>query len=308
MKNAKYLLTVVLLGFGFLNCPGKSNSSSSMDTLLPIALLGASKKQTGVGTGGSGARCSSSSDCNASTVCVSGYNLDSAFSTSICYLIPTANIMTVNGTAVTGTINDTTQLVDYNISIPSAGTYLLAAFAPSVSSLDLVIQIMQADGRTIVTGQVDATGSGLRERTIYNFPASGIYRLRVASFYTSGTFGGSFSAQIVSQAVSGGGSCNFITSGVGSYCQDFSPGSTFNSSACSGGTFSSNQSCATVNSGASPTVSGRCTYSPNIALSSGQGFTTRVYYSAGTGVAVPFSPSAASTDCSSVDSIDSIFQ
>jgi hypothetical protein len=167
--------------------------------------------------------------------------------------------------------------------------------------MDLVLEITDSTGTSILSS-ADLGATGIRERIRYNFTSTGNYRIRVKSYYTSGTFGGSFRVHIgnTPSSISGGGSCNYFTAAGGSSCYDFATGSTYISTFCTGGggSYSAANTCATVNAAATPTISGRCLHTSNSNLTNGQGVAVRNYYSAGTGIVTPVNTVAGSGDCS----------
>lgn len=322
--NINYTLPflILLLSFSlFINCPGSTDKKDdSTKNLFILSALSSSSKSssssssssssTGVGTGTSGSSCSSNSDCNSSTVCVSGYYLNQSTVTSKCTTIPTSSgTISINGAASSGTIASSTPIIDFDITISTTGNYVITMF-PTTSTLDSAVQIFDSTGRTSVNSITDSTTAGSRERLLYNFTTAGSYKIRAANYYTSGTFGGGFKIQVANSpsSVSGGGSCNFFSSASGSNCYDFSNGSTFVTGFCSGGTYSAGSSCATVNAGVTPTISGRCLYSPNSSFSNGQGLVVRNYYSAGTGIVSAVNTATGTSDCTTLDSTGSIFQ
>ncbi len=316
--NINYTLPIFsILAALLINCP--SSNEKKDDTTKNLLILSALSKSssssgsgTGTGTGTDGSSCTTNSDCNSSTVCVSGYNLNQTTTTSKCTTIPASSgTITINGTASSGTISSSAPIVDYTLTISTPGNYLITMF-PTTSTLDSVLQIYDSTGRTSVNSSIDSTLSGLRERVLYNFTTAGTYRIRAASYYLSGTFGGGFKVQVANtpSSVSGGGSCNFFSNGTASSCYDFSSGSTYVSGACNGGTYNATSSCATVNAAATPTVSVRCLYAFNSIFSNGHGLVVRNYYSAGTGIGAAVSTGQGSTDCNSIDggSTNIIFQ
>ncbi|TGK81538.1 hypothetical protein EHQ24_09520 [Leptospira noumeaensis] len=277
-----------------LNCSSKPENSSEDSLLL---LLLAAPRSTSTGSGTDGVACTSNANCASGFLCVSAFNLNQTNTTDRCKAIPTTSgSITINGTSSSGNILTNSPLVDFDLNVTSPGNHLITAFT-STSTVDLVLELTNSTGTVVITKTDTNPSSSSRERLLENL-AIGSYRVRVKSFYVSGTFGGNIKVQAANSPtlVGSGGSCNFIANGS---CYDFSVGGNHNAGVCSGGTYSSTNSCATVNAAASPTISGRCLFSINAATTNGQGLVTRVYYSAGTGVAAPVSNSAGSGDCNS---------
>ncbi|WP_125172369.1 hypothetical protein [Leptospira levettii] len=264
--------------------------------------------RSGSGTGTDGAACTSDANCASGFLCVSAFNLNQTTITNRCKAIPTTSgSITINGNSSNGTILSNSPLVDFGLNITSAGNHIVTAFT-STSTLDLVLEITNAAG-TVVTHSSDTNGSGASRERIKDNLAIGSYRVRVKSYYVSGTFGGTIRVQVANNPtlVSSGGSCNFLTNAGGSSCYDFSLGSTHTTALCgSGGTYSATNSCATVNAGAAPTISGRCLFSINATATNGQGLVTRSYYSAGTGVVTPVNNTVGAADCNTLDNLERV--
>ncbi|TGK49995.1 hypothetical protein EHQ16_12915 [Leptospira kanakyensis] len=301
----KKLIQFVVFFVFILNCSSKSENSSEDSLLL---LLLAAPKSTSTGTGTDGAACTSDANCASGFLCVSAFNLNQSTTTNRCKAIPTSSgSITINGTASNGTIVTNSPLVDFDLNITSTADHIITAFT-TTSSVDLVLEITNAAG-TVVRNSSDTNTSGAsRERIKDNFTI-GTYRVRVKSYFVSGVFGGTVKVQVVNNpsAVNSGGSCNFLTNAGGSSCFDFSAGNTFSSALCGpGGTYNATSSCATVNAGAAPTISGRCSYSINSTTANGQGIVTRVYYSAGTGVVAPVNNTVGVTDCNTLDNLERV--
>ncbi|MCW7460711.1 serine-rich family protein [Leptospira limi] len=293
-------MKIISVFFAFLfflqNCSSPKPELSVEDT-LSLLIFTSSRTTVTSGNGTDGATCTSNSQCATGFTCVSGFNLDQSTTTSRCKAIPaTSGSIVINGTASTGTITSNSPLVDFDLTVTSGGNHIITAFT-STSTIDLVLELTNAAGVTLVTSTDTNTTGSSRERLKENLSV-GSYRVRVKSYYVSGTFGGNVRVQVANNpsSVSSGGSCNFLANGN---CYDFSVGSTHTSGLCSGGTYSATNSCATVNAGASPTISARCLFSINGSTANGQGLVTRVYYSAGTGVTSAVSYSTASGDCNS---------
>ncbi|MBM9548683.1 hypothetical protein JWG40_16780 [Leptospira sp. 201903074] len=272
-----------------------------------LLLLLAAPRSGSSGTGTDGSACTSNANCASGFLCVSAFNLDQTSTTDRCKTIPTTSgNIAINGTPSNDSIITPRPLVDFDLNVTSAGNHIITAFT-TTSTVDLVLELTNAAG-TVVISATDTNPSGnSRERLKENL-AIGTYRVRVKSYFVSGNFGGTVKVQVVNNptAVSSGGSCNFLTNAGGSSCFDFSAGNTFTSALCgAGGTYNATSSCATVNAGATPTISGRCSYSINSTTANGQGIVTRVYYSAGTGVVAAVNNTVASGDCNG-NTLDSL--
>lgn len=297
MKN--YTLFAILFIF-VLNCSSAKPESSSEDTLL-LLLLAAPRSSGSTGTGTDGVACTSNANCASGFLCVSAFNLNQTSTTDRCKAIPTTSgSIAINGTSSNDSIIALRPLVDFDLNVTSAGNHIITAFS-TTSTVDLVLELTNAAGTVVISATDTNPSSSSRERLKENL-AIGTYRVRVKSYYVSGTFGGTVRVQVANNPtlVSSGGSCNFLTYAGGSSCFDFSVGNTYTAALCgAGGTYSSTNSCATVNAGAAPTISGRCLFSINGTTTNGQGLVTRSYYSAGTGVVAPVNGATGSGDCNS---------
>ncbi|MCW7479761.1 hypothetical protein [Leptospira kanakyensis] len=212
-------------------------------------------------------------------LCVSAFNLNQTTTTDRCKAIPTTSgSITINGTSSSGSIVTNSPLVDFDLNVTSSGNHIITAFT-STSTVDLILELTNSAGTVVISKTDTNSTSSSRERLLENL-AIGTYCVRVKSYFVSGVFGGNIKVQVANNPtlVGSGSSCNFIANGS---CYDFSVGGNHNAGVCSGGTYSSTNSCATVNAGASPTISGRCLFSINATTANGQGLVSRVYYSAG---------------------------
>ncbi|MCG6140367.1 hypothetical protein [Leptospira mtsangambouensis] len=302
-----YTLFTILFIF-VLNCSSSKPDTSAEDSLL-LLLLASPRSSASTGTGTDGASCTSNFNCASGFLCVSAFNLDQTSTTDRCKAIPTTSgSIAINGTSSNGTIISLRPLLDFDLNVTSAGNHIITAFS-TTSTVDLVLELTNAAG-TVVLSATDTNPAGASRERLKENLAIGTYRVRVKNYFVSGTFGGTVRVQVANNPtlVSSGSSCNFLTNAGGSSCFDFLAGGTHTAALCgAGGTYHATNSCATVNAGAAPTISGRCLFSMNATTTNGQGFVMRSYYSAGAGVVAPVNNTAGSGDCTSNNvNIDSL--
>ncbi|PJZ80453.1 hypothetical protein CH359_11635 [Leptospira meyeri] len=286
MKNMK-LIIIPMVGLfltliSVYNCGADEKQSSQLLPLLALGLLADGNLE--------GQVCDIDSDCASGLFCGDAYNLDTPYTYNLCTAIPPiSGTITGNGTGLSATLATFTPVADFSLTINTPGKYVFSASSEIINASVVrpEISIYPASGRSAIKQATRNPGSNY-QLTSYIFSDPGTYRVRVSTFYFSGSFGGGVRFFAANGAVSsGGGSCTFIAFGK-NRCEDFAINSLFLSTYCSSflaGTYSAN-SCATQN--ASKTLIGRCTKGVGKAPYYGNGMVTHHFYDTSTLTDVDF--------------------
>lgn len=285
MRNIKFriipVIGLLITLSSIFNC-GTEKKEDTSSTLLPLLALSASG-----GSGkAAGERCFTDTECASGLFCASAYNLNTPYVYNLCTAVPTiSGTVSGNGTGLSATLTSSAPVADFSVTINVPGKYAFSASSTDINSTVVrpEISIYPESGKVAILTAV-RNFSNNSQVTAFTFSSSGTYRVRVSTYYLSGTFGGGIRLFAANGAVvSGAGSCTY-TSGGKNRCDDYAPNSLFLGTYCtsyvgSGGTYSAN-SCATQN--AAKTLIGRCTKGITQGSFYGNGMVTRNYYDTST--------------------------
>lgn len=293
MRNIKFriipVIGLLITLSSIFNC-GTEKKEDTSSTLLPLLALSASG-----GSGkAAGERCNLDSECGSGLFCASAYNLNTPYIYSLCTAVPAiSGTISGNGTGLSATLTSAAPVADFSITVSAPGKYAMLASSTNYGSSTFKpeISIYPESGKNAILTASRNFSNAYQDKS-YTFASAGTYRIRVASYYLSGTFGGSLRLFVGNTAVAtGSGSCTY-TSGGKNRCDDYATNHLIQGTSCAtftSGTYSAN-SCATQN--AAKTLIGRCTTSI-MSLTHGNGMVTRHYYDTST-------LSDITSDCSSI--------
>lgn len=267
---------LMLTQLTIMNC----DAEIKQDPLLPLLALSLI-----AGGGLAGQECNTDADCSMGLFCADAYNLDTPYIYNLCTTIPSiSGTITGNGTGLSATLTTNSPVADFSLMVNTPGKYAFVASSSIINSsiVKPEISIYPESGRSAIRIATRNYGSNYQLST-FTFSNVGTYRVRVSTFYYSGSFGGGVRLFASNTAVgTGGGSCTYTNYGK-NRCDDYAINNLFQSTYCTSylgsGTYSTN-SCATQN--ASKTLIGRCTIGIGQAPYYGNGMVTRHYYDTST--------------------------
>ncbi|MCG6142418.1 hypothetical protein [Leptospira mtsangambouensis] len=283
MKNTKLkiipVIGLLLTLWATLYCGAEKKEDQSA-TLLPLLALSGS---AGGGGKAAGEKCFFDSECASNLFCASAYNLHTAYIDNRCTAVPTiSGTLNGNGTGLSATITSTSPVADFELTVSAPGKYAFLVTSTSFgsSSFRPVFGIYPESGRNAILEISSNFGNAYQDKS-YTFSSAGKYRVRVAQYYVSGSFGGTLRLFVGNTAVAtGSGSCTY-TSGGKNRCDDYATNHLIQGTSC--GTFTSGaysaNSCSIQN--AAKTLIGRCNKGI-MSSTHGVGMITRHYYDTNT--------------------------
>lgn len=200
----------------------------------------------------------------------------------------TASTLTMNGSALTSTINSSTDEKLFKLNVgPTYKDFIIGIKLITSGEIlnDVSLYPPGSNGSDLMKNTAIVSGDYIRSKNSAHYPQTvGNYEILVSDDF--GSFPISFSIQARNTHITGGGSCNYVGSFFESNgCFDYGAGTVMNTADCSTfqGVWSATQTCEQRNPAL--TVVKKCTRFKNVAFS-GYEFETQTYY-----------PSTSNTSC-----------
>ncbi|TGM77690.1 hypothetical protein EHR01_08780 [Leptospira mtsangambouensis] len=281
MRNLKFktipIIWLLLTFSSTFNC-GTEKKEDQSTALIPLLALGSSG---GSGGKAAGERCIVDTECAANLFCANAYNINTPYIYNLCTAVPAVSgTISGNGTGLSATLTSSSPVADFSVTINTPGKYTFSVTSTDISSsvVKPEISVYPQSGRTALL-QATRNFSNNHQINAYNFSTPGTYRVRISTYYYSGSFGGGIRLFAANNAVaSGGGSCTYTYSGK-NRCDDYAVNSLLLNTYCTtylGTGVTSANSCAVQN--AAKTLIGRCTKGVIRGSTYGNGMVTRNYY------------------------------